>query len=105
MIPDGSEISLSRLKRDGQLGGFSPDAIDVDHKYDQLLEACKAENISCVDFRPQLSGEDYYEFDGHFRPKGVKVMSQVFIDSKANRGSALPTKSQVDRQWADGSSR
>ena len=22
-IPDGSEISLSRLKRDGQLGGFS----------------------------------------------------------------------------------
>ena len=83
LIPDGSEISQSRLKRDGQLGGFSPDAIDVDHKYDQLLEACAAENMSCVDFRPQLSGEDYYEFDGHFRPQGVKVMSQVFIDSKS----------------------
>ena len=82
LIPDGSEISTARLQRDGQLGGFSPDAIDVNHKYDQLLQACEAENISCVDFRSQLSGKDYYEFDGHFRPNGVKVMSQVFIDAK-----------------------
>jgi hypothetical protein len=82
LIPDGSEISTARLQRDGQLAGFSPEAIDVDHKYDQLLQACKAENVSCVDFRSQLSGKDYYEFDGHFRPNGVKVMSQVFIDAK-----------------------
>ena len=82
LIPDGSEISPDRLKRDGQLAGFNPTAIDVNHKYNELMKACTAENISCVDFRSQLSGNDYYQFDGHFRPNGVTVMSHAFINAK-----------------------
>jgi hypothetical protein len=83
MIPDGSDVSKERLRRDGQLGGFTPKEIDVDHKYNALSQACSAENIRCVDFRSQLSGSDYYDFDGHFRPNGVAVMGQAFTNAKA----------------------
>ena len=46
-----------RLKRDGHSEDLAL-AIDVDHKYDQLLRPV-TENISCVDFRPD-SRRDYY---------------------------------------------
>ena len=77
LIPDGSEISKERLQRDGQLGGFTPDDVDVAHKFKALLGACRSAAIRCVDLRPELSSEDYYVYDGHFRPSGVEVVART----------------------------
>lgn len=82
LVPDGSEISQERLERDGNLAGFSPDEININHKYSNLLKACESENTLCVDFRNQLENRNYYQFDGHFRPSGVAIMSKAFMDTK-----------------------
>ena len=75
LIPDGSEISSSRLQRDAQLGGFKIADVDPEFKFNGVLKACKAQNLECIDFRENLNSKDYYNFDGHFRPSGVKKMA------------------------------
>ena len=83
LVPDGSEISEERLERDSKLAGFNSDEINIDHKYSSLLKACNSENATCLDFRHRLTNKDYYQFDGHFRPSGVAVMSKAFMDTKS----------------------
>ena len=51
--------------------------MDVAHKFKALLGACRSAAIRCVDLRPELSGEDYYVYDGHFRPSGVEVVART----------------------------
>lgn len=77
LIPDGSEISSSRLQRDAQVGGFKSSDVDPEFKFDGVLQACKAQKLECIDFRESLSSKDYYNFDGHFRSSGVKKMAQA----------------------------
>ena len=85
LIPDGSEVSEERLARDAKLGGFDTNNVDIDYKFNHLLDACKEASIDCIDFRSQLSADDYYVFDGHFRPSGVTAMSNAFVSSKYNK--------------------
>ena len=85
LIPDGSEISEDRLARDAKLGGFDANKVDVDYKFNHLLDACKKASINCIDFRSTLSADDYYMFDGHFRPSGVAAMSNAFTSSKESK--------------------
>ena len=77
LIPDGSEISSSRLQRDAQVGGFKSSDVDPEFKFNGVLKACQAQKLECIDFRESLSGKDYYNFDGHFRPSGVQKMAQA----------------------------
>ena len=77
LIPDGSEISSRRLLRDAQLGGFKSADVDPGFKFNGVLKACKSQKIECIDFRENLNSNDYYNFDGHFRPSGVKKMAQA----------------------------
>ena len=85
LIPDGSEISTERLQRDGQLGGFTPDQVDVGHKFEALMAACTSAGLRCVDLRPELRGEDYYVYDGHFRPSGVAVVAKTVAQELQQR--------------------
>jgi hypothetical protein len=85
LIPDGSEISTERLQRDGQLGGFTPDQVNVGHKFEALMAACTSAGLHCVDLRPELSGEDYYVYDGHFRPSGVTVVAKTVAQELQQR--------------------
>lgn len=79
MIPDGAEVSPERLRRDAQLGGFKPEAVDIQHKFRSLLKACDQVGMRCVDLRPSVSGKDYYVFDGHFRPSGVAAVARRLV--------------------------
>ena len=80
LIPDGTEVSKERLERDSQLGGFQSSDINSSYKFDGMLNACKNANLKCIDFRDKLKGDDYYVFDGHFRPSGVKVMTESIVN-------------------------
>ena len=79
MIPDGAEVSPERLRRDAQLGGFKPEAVDIQHKFRSLLKACDQVGMRCVDLRPSVRGKDYYVFDGHFRPSGVAAVARSMV--------------------------
>ena len=80
LIPDGTEVSDDRLERDAQLGGFKSSEINSNYKFDGILNACKRAELNCIDFRDKLKGDDYYIFDGHFRPSGVKAMAESVIN-------------------------
>ena len=76
LIPDGTEVSNKRLERDAQLGGFQSSEINSNYKFDGMINACKLAELKCIDFRDKLKGDDYYVFDGHFRPSGVRAMTK-----------------------------
>ena len=80
LIPDGNEVSDDRLERDAQLGGFKSSDINSSYKFDGMLNACKKSGLKCIDFRDKLKGDDYYVYDGHFRPSGVKAMAKSIIN-------------------------
>ena len=80
LIPDGTEVSDERLERDAQLGGFKSSDINSNYKFDGILNACKRTGLNCIDFRDKLKGDDYYIFDGHFRPSGVKAMAESVMN-------------------------
>ena len=79
LIPDGAEVSPERLRRDAQLGGFQPEAVDIQHKFRSILKACEQVGVHCVDLRPSVGGKDYYVFDGHFRPSGVEAVAKSLV--------------------------
>ena len=80
LIPDGTEVSDDRLERDAKLGGFQSSEINSSYKFDGILNACKRAGLKCIDFRDKLKGDDYYVFDGHFRPSGVKAMAESIVN-------------------------
>ena len=80
LIPDGTEVSDDRLERDAKLGGFQSSEINSSYKFDGILNACKRADLKCIDFRGKLKGDDYYVFDGHFRPSGVKAMAESIVN-------------------------
>ncbi len=76
LIPDPADVSESRLSRDSMLGQFTPGEIDVNHKFNSLINACNQAQLSCIDFRPLLSETDYYIQDNHLRVSGIKKISK-----------------------------
>ena len=81
LIPDPSEISERRFKRDSVLRGISGKATEINrsHKFENIIAACETLPINCIDTRSVLDENDYFINDNHLNKYGVKKVVKNYL--------------------------
>ena len=82
LIPHPSDISINKLTRDSKLSQFSIEKVNINYKYEMIIKTCKEIKLRCIDLRNNLSEKDFYEFDDHLRPSGVKIAAKNILKLK-----------------------